>query len=64
VILARVFGEAQGGCGFIGVPNSKSGRSKSGRGGITVLARGGVRQRGHAQLGQGGTSWIEDVALI
>jgi hypothetical protein len=29
-----------------------------------VLARGGVRQHSRAQLGQGGASWIEDVALI
>jgi hypothetical protein len=29
-----------------------------------VLARGGVRQHSRAQLGQGGVSWIEDVALI
>jgi hypothetical protein len=64
VILARVSGEAQGGCGFIGVPNSNLGRSKGGRGGVTVLARDGMRLSGRAQLGQGGASWIEDMALI
>jgi hypothetical protein len=64
VIIARVFEEARCGCGFIGVPNSNSGQSKGGWGGVTVLAHSGVCQRGRAWLGQGGVSWIEDVVLI
>jgi hypothetical protein len=64
VILARVFEEAWGGCGFIGIPNLNSGRSKGGQGGVMVLAHGGGCQRGRARLGQGGASWIKDMALI
>jgi hypothetical protein len=51
VILARVSEEARGGYGFISVPNSNLGWSKGGRGGVTVLAHGGVRLHGRAQLG-------------